>query len=150
MEDYWKKVGEEIKERKRFNAYERATRLNNKASSVRNEDLKTKPKQKWPKGLSNIFNILIKNHVRFVKERIIGFDKAFKQIDFSIPKLKIFIEIAGPEHIEWKDAFRERQIKLKDPHKQYSFFRIKSDVASDYDLVSAALKPIINEWNNTL
>lgn len=152
MDEYWKKIGEEIKERKLQRIIRRETKRINKTQAKLNSKMELyenakKNKKRWPKGVSNVFNLLLEFRIRFEREKVIGFpNNTFRQPDFAIPKLKLFIEIDGPEHQKWKDDFREKQILALPFYKDWRFWRMKSDVATDINQCYVALKPIIGEW----
>lgn len=151
MDEYWKKVGEEIIKRKQESKFAIDTqkkcqyKLNIKCGKHKYAH---QNRNKWPKGSRIIFRILMENHIYFKREQIIGFSGGkFRQSDFSISKLKLFIEIDGPEHTKWKDEQRENQILARPLYKNWQFYRIKSHVAADYEKAIVALKPIVEMWN---
>lgn len=152
MDDYWKKVGEDLRiaknQRVAVEVHKRQIKSQHILDSKRGEWANAKRnKRRWPIGTSNVFNILIENKVRFIREKVIGIPyKSFRQPDFTIHKLKLFIEIGGPEHVKFNDDFREKQILSRPVFKDYKFFRIKSEIAADLNQARQALQPIILEY----
>lgn len=161
MDEYWQKFGEELAKKKQNNIAiqrrqfiqkpqrqnlinERQNKSNNK---FENHIYAVNNKTRWPKGTDNVFKILTESKIKFKREKVIGLGTTFRQVDFAIQKLKIFLEIDGPEHVEEADKQREQQILGRIYYKDWTFIRIKSDIAANEKQCRTALKPIIEEWS---
>lgn len=166
MDGYWKKIGEELAIKKKwqiikFKKQQEAKIILEQKGRVRrrqermdskfeNHEYAIKNKTRWPKGVSNVFNLLIQYKIRFEREKVVGVEKTFRQPDFAITKLKIFIEIDGPEHIIEDDKQREELILSREFYKNWKFFHIKPFIAADLTQCRIALKPIVDAWRQKL